>query len=431
MKSKNIFSMVMNNFQQTWERNISFPSPRSSPLGRGRNKSRVSATRKLAASLLLGLGIQFCSAQNEIDINKERIVDPNARPIPVSMSGFSGEVDSVLRFDLYVAGFEFVGTDKAQYTINGQNNGKVEGHLNDALNGKNIFSKAYTGGTARSQAHALANDIISAVTGKPGITQTKIAFKADLGSHSEIFVADYDGYKATAVTEDNNEVALPTWVPGQRKLLYCSWKNGSTQILSHDLGSGARKVFLTVPGNSYGPTVSPDGRRVAMILTKSGSPDLYVCDIDGSDLRQLTQTREDESSPCWSPNGSTICYVSRPGPGTRAGLFTVSSNGGEPRQLRVGGVLNLTEPDWSPDGKTIVFTSQMGSFNICTVAAQGGEAKILYEGQDPCWASNSRTVIFTRQQNNKRVLSLLDVPTKRVKDVAQISGSCSQPGWAK
>ena len=91
-----------------------------------------------------------------------------------------------------------------------------------------------------------------------------------------------------------------------------------------------------------------------------------------------------------------------------------------------------TEPDWSPDGQTIIFTMQAGTnFNICTVPAAGGEATVLKEGEDPSWAPNSRTAVFTRRVDGRRVLSLLDVPTKTFKDVPQISGSCSQPGWAR
>jgi Tol biopolymer transport system component len=95
------------------------------------------------------------------------------------------------------------------------------------------------------------------------------------------------------------------------------------------------------------------------------------------------------------------------------------------------GAGSVTEPDWSPDGKTIVFTTMRSNFEICTVPAQGGEVTTLVSGEDPSWAPNSRTVVFTRRLKGKRVLSLLDVPTKRVKDVAQSLGSCSQPSWAK
>ena len=44
-----------------------------------------------------------------------------------------------------------------------------------------------------------------------------------------------------------------------------------------------------------------DGRKVALIMSKDGSPDVYVCNIDGSGLIRLTRSKEDESSPCWSP----------------------------------------------------------------------------------------------------------------------------------
>ena len=94
---------------------------------------------------------------------------------------------------------------------------------------------------------------------------------------------------------------------------------------------------------------------MAVILSKSGSPDLWVANIDGSGLRQLTTTHEPESSPCWSPDGRTLCFAStRDG---KAALFTVPAAGGEMHKLSTGGIIPATEPDWSPDGKWIVYIS--------------------------------------------------------------------------
>lgn len=392
-----------------------------------RNILRFALTSALG--VVVGLGTLPSHAQQEIDLTRTGI---GIKPIPVMMSGFSGEVDSVLRFDLFVAGFEFV-SDGAQFKITGKNNGNVEGHLTDLIAQKEILGKAYSGGTLRVQAHTLANDIVAAIRpGEKGIALSKIAFKGGVRAswESEMYIADYDGFGAKAVTADKSEVAMPSWVPGQRKLAYCSWKNGATQIFTHDLSSGARQILVRAPGNCYSPAVSPDGRKVAFVSNRTGNLELYVCGIDGSDLKQLTKKREEVSSPCWSPDGAKICFVIKSS-GSKAALYTISPSGGEPQRLRVGNVLNLTEPDWSPDGKSIAFTALMGGFNICTIPSGGGEAEILTVGQDPCWAANSRTIIFTRQQNNKRVLSLLDAPTKRVKDAAQISGSSSQPSWAR
>jgi len=166
-----------------------------------------------------------------------------------------------------------------------------------------------------------------------------------------------------------------------------------------------------------------------MILSKGGSPDVYDCNADKSGLLRLTNTREDESSPCWSADGEWICYATKMG--ERRVLCKVSASGGAPQRIPTSGVLNPTEPDWSPDGKWIAFTSQMSGFEICVVPAGGGAVTELVAGEDPSWSPNSRTLVFTRREGGRRVLSLLDVPTKQYKDVSRITGSNSQPSWAK
>ncbi|MDX1953091.1 MAG: hypothetical protein SFY81_12995 [Verrucomicrobiota bacterium] len=352
-----------------------------------------------------------------------------ARLLPIAFSGFNGEAARVIRFDLEIAGFRIVPEDQAQYIITGRSSDPVEGSVTDRFSKSVLFSRRYSGSSIRSQAHAFSDDVVAAILKTPGISRTKIVFKNDTGRNSELMVADYDGHNAVQVTQDNSIVAAPTWVPGKRTLFYTSYKSSYPDIYSHDLNTGERRVIARYPGLNTSPAVSPDGRKVAMILSKDGSPDLYVSNIDGSELLQLTRTREDESAPCWSPDGKTICVVSRIN--EKRGLYVVPATGGKLTRLSTAGILNPTEPEWSPDGKKIVFTSQMGGFNICTIPAQGGQAEILAAGEDPSWAPNSRTVVFTRRIKNKRVLSLLDVHSKRVKDIAQISGSCSQPSWAK
>jgi TolB protein len=248
------------------------------------------------------------------------------------------------------------------------------------------------------------------------------------GGNSEIYVADYDGANARAVTQDNTIVAAPCWA-GRGKLYYTSYKQGAPHIISQELASGTRKVVARFSGLNTSAALSPDGRRLAMILSKSGSPDLFVSDPDGSNLRQLTATREAESSPCWSPDNQTICYVSRER--GLPSLYVISAAGGSPRLIRTDGAPNPTEPDWSPDGKWIVFTSQMRDFQICLVPAGGGAAMILAPGEDPSWAPNSRAVILCKGPDHAKSLSLLDAPTKQVKTLARILGSNSQPSWAR
>jgi TolB protein len=379
---------------------------------------------------LLAVGLFSFSLATRAQINIDVNVRPgNTPPIWVSMSGFTGEAAEVLQFDLYVQGFGFTNAEAAQYLISGSNNGDLQGRAIDKITQKPLVSKAYKGGTLRRQAHTFADEFVEALSRK-GIARTKIAYKKSVGRNSEIYVSDFDGFDETAATHDNTLVAAPCWVPGKFALCYDSYKLGNPAIFYHDLATGERSKVAYYGGSSISPSVSPDGKHVAMILSKSGSPDLYVSDLDGSNLKRLTNSRVDESSPCWSPDGKWICFATKIH--ERRSLCKIPATGGTIERISTVGGINPTEPAWSPDGKWIAFTRQAREFDICVVPASGGEAIILVSGEDPSWSPNSRTLIFTRRQGGgRRSLSLLDVPTKQVKDVTRISGSNSQPGWAK
>jgi TolB protein len=365
-------------------------------------------------------------AQNLGQLSRD--IRPGAEPPTwVSLSGFTGEAASVLQFDLYVQGFNFTNSENAQYIIIGSNNGNFQGRVTDRFNKNTVLSKAYSGASLRQQAHLFVDEFLTAIQRK-GIARSKLAFKKDTGANSEIYVADFDGYNPQAVTADNTIVAAPTWVPGKLAIYYTSYKLGNPNIFFHDLSSGQRHVFSRYSGLNTAAAVSTSG-KVAMILSKGGSPDVYACNADGSGLIRLTNTREDESSPCWSPDADYICYATRMG--ERRVLCKVPATGGQPQRIPTSGVPSPTEPDWSPDGKWIAFTAQTSGFEICVVPAGGGAVTELVQGEDPSWSPNSRTLVYTRREGGRRVLSLLDVPTKQYKDVSRITGSNSQPSWAK
>jgi TolB protein len=378
---------------------------------------------------LFGVG---AIAYSQSDITIEKQAGPGReRPLYVSLSGFTGEAAQTLQFDLFVQGFAFTNTAGAQYQITGSNNGNLQARATDLFNKSTLVAKAYSGASLRRQVHAFVDEFVTAI-GRKGIAQTKIAFKGETAPHSEIYISDFDGHNEQAVTQDNSLVAAPCWVPRHLALYYVSYKLNHADIFYHDLSTGSRRAFARYGGSNISPAVSPDGGKVAMILSKDGWTDLYVCNSDGSELKRLTKSPQDESSPCWSPDGKWICYASKER--ERRSLSRISPAGGAPQRIATDGAGSPTEPDWSPDGQWIAFTSQWrNGFTICVVKADGGAATALTEGEDPTWAPNSRTLIFCRRQGGRYVLSLLDVPTKQVKDVARIPGSNSQsqPSWAR
>ena len=275
----------------------------------------------MCLAVLVGLVFttNFARCQEEITITHQVPVIGSTKPIPVSLEGFTGEVLDALKFDLYVQGFSFVAPAAAQYQISGGNNGNVSGRVVDLISKQTKLAHSYSGATPRRQAHAFADDIVEAITGRKGIAQTKIAFKVAAGGNGEIYVADFDGHNAQAVTHDNTIVAAPAWVPGRLALYYTSYARGNPDIYYHNLGTGQRRVIAGYSGLNTSAAVSPDGSKLAMILSRGGSPDVWVCNADGTNLRQMTATDEDESSPCWSPNGQLICFARKNRRTPRAG----------------------------------------------------------------------------------------------------------------
>jgi TolB protein len=385
--------------------------------------------------LILSALIVFLGApafgQEVIPISKN-FTPGETPPIWVNITGITGEALQVLQFDLYVQGFNFTNAEAAQYLISGKNNGNFEGRVTDRYNKTSKVSKSYSGAALRRQVHKFVDDFAQALERK-GIAQTQIAFKGETGGNSEIFISDFDGHNSIPVTKDGTIVAAPSWVPGRSALYYSSYKLNHADIFYHNLSSGDRRAFARYGGSNMSPAASPDGSKVAMILSKDGWTDLYVCNSDGTGLLRLTKSRQDESSPCWSPDSRWICFASKES--ERRGLHKVSASGGPIQVINTAGAPNPSEPDWSPDGKWIAFTSQTrGGFQINVCPADGRAAPtLLVEGEDPSWSPNSRTLICARRNGGSYTLSLLDVPTKQVKDVSRVPGSNSQsqPSWAR
>jgi dipeptidyl aminopeptidase/acylaminoacyl peptidase len=107
-------------------------------------------------------------------------------------------------------------------------------------------------------------------------------------------------------------------------------------------------------------SLSPDGKQVVYTLTitntaeNKNTTDLWICNRDGTGLRQLTNDPNHDRNPVWSPDGRWIAFES-----TRSGnsqIWLISPEGGEPRQL----TKISTEADtvvWTPDSKSVGFIS--------------------------------------------------------------------------
>jgi Tol biopolymer transport system component len=118
----------------------------------------------------------------------------------------------------------------------------------------------------------------------------------------------------------------------------------------------ASEVAKSADGGLFEPpAVSPDGSRVAIIVTREGKRQLVVLSADGRSSRTLAPSLDihgaaGQGTADWSPDGTSIVVGASDAQG--AGLFKVPVDGGVPVRLVAGQAEN---PDWSPDGNLIVY----------------------------------------------------------------------------
>ena len=120
-----------------------------------------------------------------------------------------------------------------------------------------------------------------------------------------------------------------------------------------------------------GPSLSPDGSRLAYSSNRTGHSEIYVANRDGSNPVQLTSFHDkDAGTPRWSPDGKQIVFDYRSD--QHSHIFAVDANGGPPRQTTFGDT-NDVVPQYSRDGRSIYFArTRQGGSDIWKIPSGGG-----------------------------------------------------------
>jgi Tol biopolymer transport system component len=146
-----------------------------------------------------------------------------------------------------------------------------------------------------------------------------------------------------------------------------------------DLKSESVRSLLALTSRQQkAPTISPDGKRIAFESDRSGSKEVWVANLDGSDAVQLSDFHVQTGTPRWSPDGQKIVFDSRAS--GEAGLYLVDPSTVLPRRIFTNGI-SACVPTWSADGKWIYFTTvsspEWEHDAIYKVAPEGGTPELV------------------------------------------------------
>lgn len=283
----------------------------------------------------------------------------------------------------------------------------------------------------RHAIHGVADAIEEWITGQRGIAQTRIAY---IRGHV-VRVIDSDGAEEIALPV-SGEAMSPAWHPSGTQIAYNTFGLES-RIVVHDLRTGRTRAFGTQRNATHvTPVFTPDGRFIAYSLATEQGADLYLMSLTGEAFpRRMTVGRGSiNQQPSFSPDGSRVAFMSdRTGhpevyimdaDGTNADIFTAFDFGDQNYR---------SSPDWSPDGRQVAFQTRIDwRFQIFTMSLRDRQPRQLTsegENEDPSWAPDGRHLVFVSSRSGSRQLWVLDTESGRVRQLTK-TGGARLPAWS-
>lgn len=199
----------------------------------------------------------------------------------------------------------------------------------------------------------------------------------------DIFVADLDGNVVNQLTSEEGYDAEATVSPTGDKIVFTSLRSGDLELYTMDLDGSNVKQITNELGYDGGAFFSPDGTK---LIFRSSRPkteedikiykdllaeglvmptdmELYICNVDGSDLKQLTNLGGANWCPFFHPNGDRILFSSNHASekGFPFNLYMINVDGSGLEQVTYDGVFDAF-PVFSSDGKKLVFSSNRNNY---------------------------------------------------------------------
>lgn len=156
---------------------------------------------------------------------------------------------------------------------------------------------------------------------------------------------------------------------------------------------------------------SPDGKRVVFDSARSGVWSVWMADVDGGNLQQISHDRA-AGFPRWSPDSQKIAFQMEDEKGIWA-VYVAGTPDLIPHKLNTN-IHQATNPNWSRDGKWIYFRGYEGvGHQIYRCPAEGGKATLMAASQDldePVESTDGKLLYFLSRE---AVAQLMTIPVNQ------------------
>jgi TolB protein len=263
----------------------------------------------------------------------------------------------------------------------------------------------------------------------------------------QIFTIRPDGTNQKQLTFEG-ENGRPDWSPDGKKMVYNSISNGAwIKVMDPD---GSNKKFLT---QGAAPDWSSNGKQIAFTREDQDQvPQLWVIDVDGNNLKQITTNSTFKIAPSWSPDGKNLVFVTPQNPTSpshpKPELGIIGADGNHQRILTTEDRINIkinapgdtticetafdaNAPAWSPVENKIAFWSGIENNygQIWVINSDGTGSKQLTEdcshrnSDDPSWSPDGKKILFGTARSGKPELWMMDADGTNEKRIADLAAS--------
>jgi TolB protein len=272
--------------------------------------------------------------------------------------------------------------------------------------------------------HGVSDQIEKWVFGKRGIAQTRIAYV----NHGMLAIVDSDGAETRTITTGQGALS-PAWSPTGESVVFTVLGNSGTQVQELDVRSGRiRRISQIRAGLNITPIYQPDGTGILYAQGTGNGTDLIFASLDSSAPRRITIGKgTDNTSPSYSPDGRQIAFIS--GKSGQPQVYIMDADGSNVQLLTSytpGTRSYRASPDWSPDGRAIAYEQQSGNFQIWMIDLRDRAPKQLTseaENEDPSWAPDGRHIVLTSSRSGDKQLWILDTESGRTRQLTHSRGA--------
>lgn len=240
------------------------------------------------------------------------------------------------------------------------------------------------------------------------------------------------------------------------------WLGGGCLVIILCIGAGFGTLYFSgVLSGTHGnrndmPSWSPDGSLIAFESNRDGFSDIYVMNVDGSHIKQLTRDpfaniyfikSPTDTTPTWSLDGKQIAFAGGRDNGMMSyvnlNIYVMNADGSNVVQLSHSNRVE-TSPVWSPDGKKIAFTS--GEKFTSTGLVQNPTWDIFMMDVDAshviqltndsandygiAWSPDSRQIAFASDRKGTLDLFVMNADGTGVVQLTSGAGNDGAPAWS-